>query len=115
VLVLAPAVEITCSGPYARPDERSSGHAAFGYCSDRCAAQCANAGAAKRALLGCGHVCASAETNRDDNGDDWKSMSHGRTPRLSRLVRHFDPTADPQGEDRSANTARSVSRHRIVQ
>ena len=77
MLVLATAVEITCSGPHARPDENSGGYATFGYCSDSCAAQCADAGAAKRALLGCGHVCASAETNRDSNGDDWISMSHG--------------------------------------
>jgi hypothetical protein len=79
MLVLAAAIEIACSGADARPDKSSSGHATFGNRSDCGAAQCTDAGAAQRALLGRGHICAAAETHRGDHGNDWKSMSHGST------------------------------------
>src|SRR6266576_4464602 len=76
MLVPAAAVEIACSGPHARPDEGSRRHATLGDGRDGCAAQCAYAGAAQRALLGCGHIGTTTETNGGDHGHDGKSKSH---------------------------------------
>ncbi len=87
MLVLDAAVEIAGSGSHASPDESPGSNASVGYGSDSCAAQCANAGTTKCALLGCGHIGTAAETNGDDDGNDWKSMSHASSSPLPLLAR----------------------------